>query len=85
MTRQECEKAIEQKLREIVEVYHQYNSQGDYLSMAYINDEDGCSIMCNNRSWDANDELDREAGEDYLLDKIIDLYAHEDYNTEEDD
>ncbi len=84
MTRKECEEAIEQKLREIVEIYHQYNPQGNYLSMGYINDENGWSIMYNNSSWNANEKHDIEAGADYVLGKIIDGFIHEDYNAEED-
>lgn len=85
MTRKECEEAIEQKLREIVEIYHQYNPQGNYLSMGYINNENSRAIMCHNSCWNADEKYGREAGEDYVLGKIIDVYAHEDYNTEEDD
>ena len=32
MTREECEKAIKEKLMEIRRIYEEYNENGDYLS-----------------------------------------------------
>ena len=36
MNRQECETAITEKLREIVEIYHGYHPEGRYLSLMYM-------------------------------------------------
>ena len=38
MGRIECEKAIIQKMREIMDIYHEYNPDGEYLSMTIVND-----------------------------------------------
>ena len=84
MTRKECEQRIEEKLLEIANIYKEYHSEGKYLTMCYIEDEDGYSIMFNNRCWakDEDDE-DDEAGEDYLAGKIIDF--HKSFDDEEED
>lgn len=52
MNRQECEKLIIEKLKEIVTIYHEYNQDGNYLSLAYLRDEDGASYMGANRTTD---------------------------------
>ena len=38
MGRIECEKAIIQKMREIMDIYHEYNPDGDRLTMYVIGD-----------------------------------------------
>ena len=38
MGRIECEKAIIQKMREIMDIYHEYNPDGEYLGMSIVND-----------------------------------------------
>ena len=42
MNRTECETLIAEKLHEIVDIYHQYNTEGRFLSLNYSEDEDGC-------------------------------------------
>lgn len=37
MTRLQAENAIIDKLVEIVEIYHDYNPEGSYLSMSFVN------------------------------------------------
>ena len=38
MTRNECEQKIAEKLLEIKEIYHQYNSSGEYMHLVVTND-----------------------------------------------
>ena len=38
MGRIECEKAIIQKMREIMDIYHEYNKDGERLTMYVIGD-----------------------------------------------
>lgn len=38
MGRIECEKAIIQKMREIMDIYHEYNPSGERLTMYVIDD-----------------------------------------------
>lgn len=38
MGRIECEKAIIEKMREIMDIYHEYNPDGDRLTMYVIGD-----------------------------------------------
>lgn len=73
MTRTECEKQIEKKFREIIDIYHQYNPDGKYLALAYVDDDGDGHISVNNRCWDACDETGREVGED--INFPIDFYA----------
>ena len=63
MTRQECETMILEKMQEIVDIYHQYNPDGRYLNLTYMDEENDGYIMFNNRCW-TFDEEDREDGED---------------------
>ena len=63
MNRKECEAAILEKMQEIVAIYHQYNPEGSYLSLTYMDDEGDGYIMFNNRCWQF-DEDDLEDGED---------------------
>ena len=48
MDRRSCEQAITSHMEKIIEVLHQYAPNCHYLSLAYIADEDGESIMFNN-------------------------------------
>ena len=61
MTRSECETKIAERLKEIKEIYEQYNPDGKYLSLCII---DGC-IKFHNRYW-KTDEYNgiEEDGED---------------------
>lgn len=63
MTRHECETIILEKMQEIVDVYHQYNPDGRYLALTYMDEDNDGYIMCNNRCW-RFDEEDKEDGED---------------------
>lgn len=63
MNRQQCEAAILEKMKEIVEIYHRYHPEGKYLSLTYIEVDEGEYIQFNNRSWQFEDEPE-ENGED---------------------
>lgn len=52
MNRQECEKIILEKLEEIVAIYHEYNQEGNYLSLTYLRDDDGFSYIARNKTTD---------------------------------
>lgn len=52
MYRRKCEKLILEKMKEIVTIYHEYNPDGNYLSLAYLRDKDGVSYMGVNRTTD---------------------------------
>ena len=39
MNRSECEEKIIEEFKKIVEIYHQYNPAGTYLSMVYMDDD----------------------------------------------
>ena len=38
MTREECEKILIEKLKEMQEIYKQYNPEGEYLTMCIMTD-----------------------------------------------
>lgn len=59
MERKECEKAIYQKLQEIVEIYNEYNPKGKYISLSSIYDENdgGRSFSFNNQYWDEDADM----------------------------
>ena len=48
MTREECEKLIIEKMKEILEIYHKYCPDGDYLDCSYCMD----TISVNNNYWE---------------------------------
>lgn len=50
MTRKECQDAIEAKMKEIVDVYQQYNPDGQYLNLCFTKD----TITFNNSYWNQN-------------------------------
>ena len=52
MTRQECEAEIIRLLRQIIDVYHVYNPDGNYLSLTYLNENDDQFIGCFNQHWE---------------------------------
>ena len=54
MTRQECEDKILEKLEEIVEIYHEYNPNGEYLAMFYHLH----GVNVNNEYWDGGNDED---------------------------
>ena len=74
MNRQECETAITEKLREIVEIYHGYHPEGRYLSLMYMDNENGEYLQFNNRYWSADGPAG-ENGED--VETPIDYHTQE--------
>ena len=48
MQREECEKIILEKAREIVSIYHEYNQDGGYLNISYLEDDSHMTIFVNN-------------------------------------
>lgn len=57
MYRRECESLIMEKLEEIVAIYHEYNPDGEYLSLCYRNGDDGIDkVSFNNAHWDEDKE-----------------------------
>lgn len=58
-TRNECEMEIKNLLKQIVDVYHEYNPNGKYLSLTYINDTNEQYISFNNRSWVDGEDKDK--------------------------
>lgn len=52
MTQIECETKIMEKLKEIWNIYHEYNPEGTYLDMFILDD----FMACNNRDWDEDSE-----------------------------
>jgi len=65
ITREKCEAVIESLFREIVDIYHLYNPDGNYLTIAYINDDNDQFVTCNNRYHAADEETGEPAGEDF--------------------
>ncbi|MBQ1779289.1 MAG: hypothetical protein IIZ93_14135 [Acidaminococcaceae bacterium] len=63
LTREQCEKLIQKKLYEIIDIYHRYNPDGNYLNLAYMNEDDDQFIMVNNANYPAMDG--DTAGEDF--------------------
>lgn len=49
LSRIECESAILRKMKEIIDIYHEYNPDGDYISLCMTNNE---SIHVNNISYE---------------------------------
>lgn len=57
MDRQDCEKIIIEKMKDIVAIYHEYNPDGEYLSLCYRKDDDGIDqVSFNNASWEDDKE-----------------------------
>ena len=50
--RYNCETKIQEKLKEIYEIYKEYNPDGDYLGFTISNEY----IMCNNKYWEGGDD-----------------------------
>lgn len=68
MTRTECEREIFERLMDIVDIYHKYNPDGEYLSLTYCTSESDEETACeyisfNNRHWEFDDP-EMEDGED---------------------
>lgn len=58
MNREECESKILEKLEEIIAIYHEYNPEGDYLTLDYRNDkEEGRRFHFNNAYFDMDSEF----------------------------
>ena len=55
LSRIECESAIMRKLKEIVEIYHQYDPDGDYLTMDMIH---GNHLNVSNNPYESNKPLE---------------------------
>ena len=49
LSRIECESAILRKMKEIIDIYHEYNPDGNYISLCMI---DNKSIHINNVSYE---------------------------------
>lgn len=64
MERNECERLMEQKFRELIDIYHQYNPNGKYLSATFMDDDGDGWVRINNRNWHFDDESGMEDGED---------------------
>ena len=57
MTRQECEQMIAGAFKTIVDIYHIYNPDGNYLSLTYLNNgKDSINWFFNNSRCD---DIDR--------------------------
>ena len=52
MTREECEKALLAKLKEMWDIYKQYDPEGDYITATRVG---GSFIIENNKTGKAND------------------------------
>lgn len=59
MTRFECEEKILEKIKEVVELYHQYNPDGCYLAASYSKTENGGVISINNSYWHGGEDSER--------------------------
>lgn len=56
LTREECEKAIAQKMKEIKHIYSLYNPEGSYLSLYMRKDENGEILSFWNSYFDTDNE-----------------------------
>ena len=65
MTREQCERELNKMIRMMIDIYHKYNPDGNYLSIAYINDDGDGYVTCNNHYHAANEEDGEPAGEDF--------------------
>lgn len=54
MTKEECEKIMAEKFKEIVEVYKQYNPEGSYLDLTYSVNKDGKFMYIRNAYFDSD-------------------------------
>lgn len=72
MERNECERLLEQKFRELIDIYHKYNPEGTYLSATYMNDDGAGTVKINNRCWHFCEADGLEDGED--IDHPIDIH-----------
>ena len=52
MNRKECEKLIFQKLKEIKDIYLEYNPKGEYLSLSIIVEKNKSYLSFNNRYYE---------------------------------
>ena len=76
MERNECERLLEKKFRELIDIYHQYNPDGTYLSATYMDEDGAGTVKMNNRCWHFDDEMDMEDGEDVNLPISFSKDAH---------
>lgn len=78
MNRTECETLIAEKLNEIVDIYHQYNPEGHFLSLNYNEDEEGRFEWFYNcyfpETKDDEGNITSEAGQD--VDRPIHLFRN---------
>lgn len=49
MNKKQCEKLIFQKLKEIMDIYLEYNPKGEYLSLSIIVEKNKAYLSFNNR------------------------------------
>ena len=57
MDRHDCEKIIIDKMKDIVDIYHEYNPEGEYLMLTYRKDDDGIDqVSFNNAHWEDDKE-----------------------------
>ena len=69
MGRIECEKAIIQKMREIMDIYHEYNPEGKRLTMSIIDD----FYSVNNTFYEDDYEHQIDA---WVEDSYEDVFSH---------
>ena len=48
MNKKQCEKLILEKLKEIGDIYLQYNPKGDYLNLCFMNEDNELYFSFNN-------------------------------------
>ena len=56
MNKKQCEKLILEKLKEIGDIYLQYNPKGDYLNLCFMKDEDNELYFSFNNSYAEKDQ-----------------------------
>ena len=56
MNKKQCEKLILEKLKEIGDIYLQYNPEGDYLNLFFMKDEDNELYFSFNNSYTEKDK-----------------------------
>ena len=55
MNREECEKLILEKLKEISDIYLEYNQKGEYLSLCFMKREDNDLYFSFNNNYNHED------------------------------
>lgn len=65
MTRERCEAELNKMIRMMIDIYHQYNPNGNYLAIAYLNEDGDGYVSCNNHYHAADEQTGEPAGEDF--------------------